>query len=81
MAKLIDVLRDDERQILKIYGISQDKEIKDLTVQELSDMGLSLMKTELEERGNKLTIDSAIIPAKAIRILIKRCMSVNLPVF
>lgn len=84
MANLLDLITKEEadsiqqQSIFKIgpYNASVFEDIRSLTVQQLSDIALILIKTEYGEK-----CPECILPAKAIEILITRAEKKNIAVF
>ena len=81
MAKLSELLREDEHQELKrisSYGTTIDinKEIKELNVAELSR--ISLMLIESEYNG---VVPDCILSAEAIKILTQRAKEKRVAIF
>lgn len=80
---LSNLLTEDELKEIKrlpFTALPAGLDIKDLTVKNLSDIGLILMRTELGSDDARIP-EGTIIPAKAIEILLNRAEQKNIPVF
>lgn len=81
MATLYNLLTIDERDELNCttyFGgkIELDKNIKDVTVEELSRISLTLIKTEYKGK-----VPECVLSAKAIEILTLRAIEHNISIF
>jgi hypothetical protein len=79
MAKLSELLTENENKELigaKLYVGYSEMEVKDLTIQQLSNIAFILMRTEYGEKAPK-----CFISAEAINILTRRAIKLKSFIF